>query len=558
MSISQLKVSSTYPLKKDYILPVQILMCTEGVSNPQLLLQDMEQQPRIGNGEISEFSTVGGKKAAILLDFGSEFTGGIQLTTRLGSDEQGGMVHIRLGESVAEAMTPLREKNACNHHSTHDMVVPVPLLSNTEWSQTAFRFAYIELVSLETTMEFTAICGAFTYRDIPYLGTFQCDDKFLEEIYQTSAYTVHLCMQENLWDGVKRDRLVWIGDMHPEMLAIRSVFGHQKVLDDGLRFIAAKDPLPGWPNEMAAYAMWYILILWDWYEHNGKIGLLNELRDYWTGLLQNLAALVHEEKPALIEQELQRGFFFDWPTQSMPVPSGAGVHALMAKALEAGVKLCQAVGEQTLAEECSRKIPLLADSGMEHGNMKQVVAMMSLAGHLPKEEAAKLLTQNGGKGMSTFQSYYILMAAAKTAGTQQALAMLKEYYGGMLKAGATTFWEDFDLDWLRDGARIDKVLEPGEYDIHGDNGRFCYEGLRHSLCHGWSAGPAAFLAENVLGVEIVEPGCRKVRIRPQLGHLQWVKGTYPTPYGVISVEARRSGEQVLTDICLPEGVTQVQ
>ena len=558
MSISQLKVSSTYPLKKDYILPVQILMCTEGVSNAQLLLQDMEQQPRIGNGEVSEFSTVGGKKAAILLDFGSEFSGGIQLTTRLGSDKQGGMVHIRLGESVAEAMTPLQEKNACNHHSTHDMVVPVPLLSNTEWSQTAYRFAYIELVSPETTMEFTAICGAFTYRDIPYLGTFQCDDKLLEEIYQTSAYTVHLCMQENLWDGVKRDRLVWIGDMHPEMLAIRSVFGHQKVLDDGLRFIAAKDPLPGWPNEMATYAMWYILILWDWYEHNGKIGLLNELRDYWTGLLQNLAALVHAEKPALIEQELQRGFFFDWPTQSMPVPSGAGVHALMAKALEAGVKLCQAVGEQTLAEECSRKIPLLADSGMEHGNMKQVVAMMSLAGHLPKEEAAKLLTLGGGKGMSTFQSYYILMAAAKTAGTQQALAMLKEYYGGMLATGATTFWEDFDLDWLRDGARIDKVLELGEYDIHGDNGRFCYEGLRHSLCHGWSAGPAAFLAENVLGVEIVEPGCRKVRIQPQLGHLQWVKGTYPTPYGVISVEARRSGDQILTDIRLPEGVTQVQ
>ena len=190
--------------------------------------------------------------------------------------------------------------------------------------------------------------------------------------------------------------------------------------------------------------------------------------------------------------------------------------------------------------------------------MKQVVAMMTLAGHLPEEEAAKLLTQGGGRGMSTFQSYYILRAAAKTAGIEPALAMLKEYYGGMLKAGATTFWEDFDLDWLRDGSRIDKVLQPGEYDIHSDNGRFCYVGLRHSLCHGWSAGPAAFLAENILGIEIIEPGCRKVRIQPQLGHLQWVEGTYPTPYGVISVEAKRVGDQVITDVQLPEGVTRVQ
>ena len=32
-------------------------------------------------------------------------------------------------------------------------------------------------------------------------------------------------MQEYLWDGVKRDRLVWLGDMHPEVMTVQSVFG---------------------------------------------------------------------------------------------------------------------------------------------------------------------------------------------------------------------------------------------------------------------------------------------------------------------------------------------
>ena len=156
--------------------------------------------------------------------------------------------------------------------------------------------------------------------------------------------------------------------------------------------------------------------------------------------------------------------------------------------------------------------------------------------------------------MSTFMSYYILSAAANTAGMDSAQDMLREYYGAMLDAGATTFWEDFDLDWVREGARIDKLLEPGEYDIHGDNGRYCYTGLRHSLCHGWSAGPAAFLAERVLGIQILEPGCKKLLVKPELGTLEWATGTYPTPYGVVEVSVRREGDKVVTEVTGPTEV----
>ncbi len=35
-------------------------------------------------------------------------------------------------------------------------------------------------------------------------------------------------MQEFLWDGIKRDRLVWLGDMHPEVSVINSVSATMK------------------------------------------------------------------------------------------------------------------------------------------------------------------------------------------------------------------------------------------------------------------------------------------------------------------------------------------
>lgn len=58
----------------------------------------------------------------------------------------------------------------------------------------------------------------------------------------------------------------------------------------------------------------------------------------------------------------------------------------------------------------------------------------------------------------------------------------------MLDMGATTFWEDFDMDWMENAARIDQIVPAGKKDIHGDYGAYCYRGFRHSLCHGWASG----------------------------------------------------------------------
>ena len=104
------------------------------------------------------------------------------------------------------------------------------------------------------------------------------------------------------------------------------------------------------------------------------------------------------------------------------------------------------------------------------------------------------LVSGGAQGMSTFMSYYILKAVA-SFDKKTAIDMMKEYYGGMLSKGATTFWEDFDLAWMEGSNRIDAFPQEGQKDIHGDFGAYCYKGFRHSLCHGWSAGVLAFIQE---------------------------------------------------------------
>ena len=283
--------------------------------------------------------------------------------------------------------------------------------------------------------------------------------------------------------------------------------------------------------------------------------LLQELKPLWLGLLCRLLDLVGEDGRFKGGKKFAQDLFFDWPSKDNPEATEAGVYALLAIALRVGGRLCRTVGEDATATKCDKTSALLGNEARDHHGMKQVAATMYLAGHLSNERAGEFLTENGGEGMSTFHSYYLLKAVTQSVGIEPALEMLKEYYGGMLDVGATTFWEDFDLAWLRDGARIDRMQNNGEYDIHAENGRFCYAGLRHSLCHGWSAGPVAFLADTVLGIEILEAGCRKVAVKPQLGSLEWAKGSYPTPYGDITVSVTKDGVEISApaevEVCTP-------
>ena len=63
------------------------------------------------------------------------------------------------------------------------------------------------------------------------------------------------------------------------------------------------------------------------------------------------------------------------------------------------------------------------------------------------------------------------------------------------------------------------------------------------------------MIEHVLGVEVVEAGCKVVRITPHLGELEWAKGSFPTPYGDIQISHTRQADgSVKSKIDAPRGV----
>ena len=161
--------------------------------------------------------------------------------------------------------------------------------------------------------------------------------------------------------------------------------------------------------------------------------------------------------------------------------------------------------------------------------------------------------------MTCFMSFAIIEALRISGEGEFALSVIKEYYGDMLALGATTFWEDFDIDWLRDNPLpIDAMPDKARKNIHADYGRFCYLGLRHSLCHGWSSGFIDFFYKHILGIIPVENGHKKVRIEPHLCGLSFAEGKISTEYGVIAVRHELKGDKVVSSIILPDGITEIK
>jgi hypothetical protein len=289
-----------------------------------------------------------------------------------------------------------------------------------------------------------------------------------------------------VWDGIKRDRLVWIGDMHPEMLALTTLYGRVRAIEKSLDFVKKQTPLPAWMNAFPMYSMWWMIIVADYYQRTKAHDFTEKQIEYLQGLILQMNDCVKENG------EMEYPFYFvDWPTHNQP-DEIHGARAIQIIAVKKAITLLKAFNQATNVAE--HLLDKLLKVEMAPITSKQVIGLKYFAlGELSENEKKTLVT-GGAKGMSTFMSYYVLTAVA-SFDKKQAVAMMKEYYGAMLDKGATTFWEDFNMEWVENSCRIDEYPQAGQRDIHGDFGDFCYKGFRHSLCHGWSAGVISFIQE---------------------------------------------------------------
>lgn len=548
-------IAQSDEIKRKYITPTRIIWQSDTngaqLKNTESLLKSGIHQADLFGSGYCELENTESEKAGIILDFGKEIQGGIQIVTAGFPGKEPINVRLRFGESVSETMSDVGKDGATNDHAIRDFTTILPWMGKTDLGSTGFRFVRIDLLDNNRKLFIKEVSAISELRDIPYLGSFECDDDELNNIWQTGAYTVHLNMQEYLWDGVKRDRLVWVGDMHPEVMTINSVFGYNEVVPKSLDYIRDVTPSSQWMNGISSYSMWWVLIHYDWYMAQGDLEYLQNQKTYLSELLKNMCSKVDENG----NEHLDGTRFLDWPSSNDPKTIDAGYQALLFKTLKAGTFLAERLNDKSTSKLCIQTLERMRKGEIKKSESKQGAALLSIAELLDAEKAGEIISKEKAKDFSTFYGYYMLEALAKAGNYSGAIEIIKEYWGGMLQLGATSFWEDFNIGWMENAGRIDEVPTEGKVDVHRKYGDYCYKGLRHSFCHGWASGPTAWLSSHVLGVKILEPGCEAVEINPHLGNLKWVKGTFPTPKGLIEIEHfKNENGEITTTVKAPEGI----
>ncbi len=507
-----------------YLPPVRILL-NHQVQNAELLLGNVQIQTSVF---FLPTLTVLSPGSSLVLDYGEALHGGILFN----SPGKPGHLKVNFGESVSEAIGSPNED-----HSRREETLTTPSMGIVEYGNTVFRFVRLENVG-DTELSCAACPAVALERDLEVTGAFESSDSRLNRIWTTAVRTVHLCMQTYLYDGAKRDRLVWMGDMHPETRGVLCAFSDASVIRDSLDYLIGQTPSPKPMNTIPSYACWFIISLWDYYMGTGDSEFLLKHADYIRALLNVYKTYIGKDG----SETLPDWRFLDWPNEDNPAAKHAGLQALLLWMMEAGEKLVALFGDDPKPfRAAQRKLRRHVPSPEGRKAPAALLQLMKLG------DFRNVLETNPFNGVSTFYGFYVLLAKE----TKPALDLIRTYWGGMMDYGATSFWEDFDLEWLRNTSPISEPPVPGKDDLHADFGKYCYIGLRHSLSHGWSCGPAPFMSERVLGVRFLKPGGSQIQVTPDLGDLEYVSGAFPTPKGALRITADASGK---VDISAPAGI----
>ena len=545
-------------ISEHIITPVRVINVTGNVTGTEVLTTPFSGQVAVNDKEFTTMRSSETHTASILLDFGKEIHGGLKISAGTRTNKQAARLRITYGESVSEAMSVIERDgnslNPTNDHAVREFTIEVPWLGSVTTGNSGFRFARIDLIDTNIDVRLRAIEAVSRVRNYMHIGTFRCSDDRLNRIWEAATYTLQLNMQEYIWDGIKRDRLVWLGDLNPEIVTACTVFGNQSfpLIHRSLDFGRDGYPLPQYINDMSSYSLWWIINQWDLYMYEGNNDYLKEQLPYVNGLVKQFTELIDAKSGA----EKIPGGFLDWPTSRLPEVIHAGMQSLALMAMECASKIGECTGDNELVTKANAATQLLRKHQPDCKDNTQALSLNILSG-LSKnpEKDALIILQNGLNQYSTFFGYYTSQALAQTGHYSEAMKNISDYWGAMLDLGATTFWEDLNYGDVSKACRIDENPVKGMFDIHSDGGDYCYKGLRLSLCHGWASGPAAWLIHHVLGVSPATPGCTSVNFKPNLGYLDYAEGTFPTPQGEIRVKLRRlPGGNIDSSIEVPHGV----
>ncbi|KAL3422640.1 alpha-L-rhamnosidase [Phlyctema vagabunda] len=451
-----------------------------------------------------------GKGEQLILDFGSHRVGYMSFFVGVEGVNVDAPARLRLtfGETPYDVTESLYPCNTWISTSwLPDEVINVDWLPTSVDMPRRYSFRYVRIEVIDTSQKFRIRFEDIKVRAVSAVSPATFDtvealkskDAELVEIDRVSMVTLRDCMQTVFEDGPRRDRRVWIGDLRLQALTNYCTFKDYSLVKRCLYLFAAlpredgslpaclfeKPKLTPASDYIVDYDALFGPIVYDYVAASGDRETGTEL---WATVLSSMKnALSHLDADSRFCSDAKAGWkFLDW---SEGLDTDAGMHGLVLYCCKQVNSLASLLGKPAPFTDVVVKMTAAASSFFDSdlgvftsGPQKQVSwssqAWLTLSGAVDAPTSLRALTTamqdpKAIKPLTPYAYHHVAEALARCGGEEQCLDLMREYWGGMVRAGADTFWECFDAE--------DSRRSP-----YGD----CHN---NSYCHAWSCTPSYLL-----------------------------------------------------------------
>ncbi len=491
---------------------------------------DTPEQPpssyKLATREVAPRSVKRGK-GSVLVDFGQETIGFVKLKHLKGK----GKLTFYYGESLEEALSP--ETCETLDSFTVDAAAPEFVAGTSR----ALRYVNIQY---DEGIAFDDVSLLYEYLPVTQRGTFKSSDPELNKIWDVAIRTLELNTREFFIDGIKRDHWLWSGDAVQSYLMNYYSFFDADVVKRTLWGLRGADPVDMHINTILDYSLYWFIGINDYYRHTGDTDFLKSIYPRMVTMMDFV--LNRRNKNGMLEGLHNDWVFIDWAPMAKDGELSV-IQLLFARSLDAMAETAALVKDDSraatyrqLSAELKSKITAtfwdpqrqLYVHSRKDGTLNQQVTrypnMFALMfGYLNAEQSASvaskvLMNDKVQKITTPYMRFYELAALAEIGQQAYVTGQIKDYWGGMLREGATCFWEQYDPN----------VKGAAKYAMYG-------KPFGMSLCHAWGASPIYLLGKYYLGVTPSQPGYSSYAVEPNLGGLAWLEGKVPTPLGDVGV-----------------------
>lgn len=381
-------------------------------------------------------------------------------------------------------------------------------------------------------------------------SSFECDNQTVNEIYKVAARTMGLCSREFILDGIKRDRWLWGADVYQSSLMHYYSFFDTKSIKRSMTALFGKSPFSLYINHIMDYTFLWIICFDDYYRHSGDEKFARENCYKVFEMMEH--CLGRRDENGLMDSRPEDWVFVDWADLD-----NSGEVCCEQMLLIAALKKCVILSEEfgykdkaeryrAIYKETEAKLERfwLEDkkgytysvrNGKPDGKILMHPNVFAVLFDLCDDNRKEMIKQNVlenpdiPKIVTPYMRFYELAALCRIGETKYVMDETINYWGAMIKEGATTFWERYDPE--------EKGAE--KYAMYGRK-------YGKSLCHAWGATPLYIIGRYIVGLKASENG-KSFTLKPDLAGLKRFKAEMPLAKGSVKVEADEKTIRVISD-----------